>query len=173
MHALNAAAFETRAEADLVDALREQATPIVSLVAEDEADGSIVGHVMFSPVTLSGHPELTIMGLAPLAVAPGRRSEGVGSALVRAGLEAVRGTRLRCGGGAGASVVLPALRLRTVGAASASAATYDAPEEAFMVVELQARVLGRRVRHDRVSPGVRERVRRGAAMERNIGARRA
>lgn len=35
VHALNASAFETSAEADLVDALREQAHPVVSLVAED------------------------------------------------------------------------------------------------------------------------------------------
>ena len=35
VHALNVSAFETPAEADLVDALREQAQPHVSLVAED------------------------------------------------------------------------------------------------------------------------------------------
>jgi len=34
-------------------------------VAEDAGD--VVGHVMFSPVTLRDHPELRLMGLAPLA----------------------------------------------------------------------------------------------------------
>ena len=53
VRAVNVAAFETPAEADLVDALRAQARPLVSLVAEE--DGAIVGHVMFSPVTLPGH----------------------------------------------------------------------------------------------------------------------
>jgi predicted N-acetyltransferase YhbS len=49
---LNVSAFEASAEADLVDALREQARPVVSLVAEDT--DRVVGHIMFSPVSLSG-----------------------------------------------------------------------------------------------------------------------
>lgn len=48
VHAVNASAFETPAEAGLVDALREQAHPVVSPVAED--NGVVVGHIMFSPV---------------------------------------------------------------------------------------------------------------------------
>ena len=68
VHALNVAAFETPAEANLVDALRQQARPVVSLVAEE--DQAVVGHIMFSPVDFSGHPELMIMGLAPMAATP-------------------------------------------------------------------------------------------------------
>ena len=85
VHALNVSAFESPAEANLVDALREQAHPLVSLVAED--NGAIVGHIMFSPVSLSGHPALRIMGLAPMAVVPENQRKGIGSALVRAGLD--------------------------------------------------------------------------------------
>jgi putative acetyltransferase len=66
VHAINQAAFETSAEADLVDSLRVQAEPIISLVADD--NGTIVGHILFSPVTLTGHGELEIMGFAPMAV---------------------------------------------------------------------------------------------------------
>jgi putative acetyltransferase len=93
-----AAAFDTPEEAALVEALRAQAEPLVSLVAE--AGGAIVGHVMCSPVTLEGHPALKLMGLAPLAVLPARQRVGVGSALTRAGLERCREL------GAGAVVVL-------------------------------------------------------------------
>ena len=85
---VNLSAFETATEADLVDALREQARPIVSLVAED--DGAIVGHILFSPVTLSSDPDLRIIGLAPMAVVPDRQRRGVGSALARAGVAACR-----------------------------------------------------------------------------------
>ncbi len=88
VHAVNAAAFDTLAEAELVDALRSQAAPIVSLVAE--SDGLIVGHILFSPVTLSGHPGIAIMGLAPMAVAPGHQRSGIGSALIYAGIEACK-----------------------------------------------------------------------------------
>ena len=62
--ALNVKAFETLAEAKLVDILREQADPVISLVCEYKLE--IVGHIMFSPVILSGHPDLKVMGLLPL-----------------------------------------------------------------------------------------------------------
>ncbi len=135
---VNTAAFEAVAEAQLVDALRERAQPVVSLVAEH--DGKIVGHIMFSPVLLIEHPELKIMGLAPMAVAPGNQRKGIGSALVRAGLE--RCTRL----GFGAVVVLGhANYYPRFGFVATTRwnirSEYDAPPEAFMVIELQARYL--------------------------------
>ena len=85
VHAINVAAFGTPAEANLVDALRQQAKPTISLVAEE--NGKIVGHIMFSPVELPGHTEKKIMGLAPMGVMPNHQRHGIGSALVRAGLE--------------------------------------------------------------------------------------
>src|SRR5262245_25972213 len=88
IHRVVASAFDTAFEADLVDALRRQARPIVSLVAL--VDGDIVGHILFSPVTLSTHPELALMGLAPMAVVPGRQRQGIGSALAREGIDACR-----------------------------------------------------------------------------------
>lgn len=45
---VNISAFETRFEAKLVDTLREQLRPVVSLVAQD--NGQIDGHIMYSPV---------------------------------------------------------------------------------------------------------------------------
>ena len=86
--AVNKSAFITPAEATLVDVLRDEARPVVSLVAEE--NGKVVGHIMFSPVFLSGHPDLNGMGLAPLAVAVEHQRKGIGSALVRAGLEQCR-----------------------------------------------------------------------------------
>jgi len=78
VRALNADAFGRHAEADLVDALRAQAHPIVSLVAE--VDGEIGGHILYSPVTLDGHPDLRLMGLGPMAVALAHRRKGIGTA---------------------------------------------------------------------------------------------
>ena len=135
VHAVNVSAFETPAEANLVDALREQAQPLVSLIAED--NGAIVGHIMFSPVSLSGHPGLKIMGLAPMAVAPAHQRKGIGSALVRAGLEQCQQL------GFGAVVVLghPTYYPRFGFSSSARfgiGCEYEVPEEVFMVVELEA-----------------------------------
>ncbi len=134
VHALNVAAFETPAEADLVDALRVEAKPVVSLVAEQA--GLVVGHILFSPVTLSGHSGLQIMGLAPMAVAPSRQRQGIGSALVRAGLERCRTL------GAGAVVVLghPDYYPRfgfTAAARFGIGSEYNVPEDTFMVLELE------------------------------------
>ena len=88
VRAVNLAAFETRVEADLVEALREQASPVVSLVAEDVT--GVVGHILFSPVTLDGPPHPGVMGLAPMAVLPARQRQGIGASLVRKGLERCR-----------------------------------------------------------------------------------
>lgn len=134
IRAVNLAAFETTTEADLVNALRERATQLISLVAED--DTKIIGHILFSPVTLENEPGLTLMGLAPMAVVPSRQRQGVGSSLVREGLE-------RCGQLNAAAVVVlghpkyyprfgfsPASRLSL-------RSEYDVPEEVFMVRELR------------------------------------
>lgn len=77
-------AFGTHAEADLVDALRESGEVALALVAL--AEEGLAGYVAFSRATLDGAPALM---LAPVAVRKGRRLEGVGSRLVRAGLRAL------------------------------------------------------------------------------------
>ncbi len=81
---INTAAFATPAEAALVETLRECVQPLISFVAE--VDAAVVGHIMFSPVSVSADPRLRMMGLAPMAVAPAYQRQGIGSALVRAGL---------------------------------------------------------------------------------------
>lgn len=134
VHSVNVAAFGRSAEADLVDTLRQTAQPLISLVAE--IDGALVGHILFSPVSLAGHDARRIMGLGPLAVMPEHQRQGIGTALVRAGLR-----RWAALGGEAVVVVgdaeyyerfgfVPALRY-------ALTCEYDVPEEAFMIVELQ------------------------------------
>jgi putative acetyltransferase len=83
--ALEAAAFGRPEEARLVDALRESVTPRLSLVAE--RDGRLVGHAFFSPVSIEGpRPGPPAGALGPIGVDPARQKQGIGSALVRAGL---------------------------------------------------------------------------------------
>ena len=134
VHAVNTSVFETPSEANLVDTLREQAHTFVSLVAED--NGEVVGHIMFSPVSLSGHPNLKVMGLGPLAVAPEHQRKGIGSALVRAGLEQCRQL------GFTAVVVLGHPEYYPRFGFSPSSrfdidSQYDVPEEVFMAMELK------------------------------------
>lgn len=74
-------------EVGIVERLRLAGALTVSLVAEH--DGQIVGHAAFSPVTIAdGTPGW--FGLGPVSVVPERQREGIGSALIRAGLEQLR-----------------------------------------------------------------------------------
>jgi putative acetyltransferase len=133
VNAVNTAAFETPAEANLVEVLRKEAHPYISLVAEEGEQ--ILGHILFTPMVLPGHEELKIMGLAPVAVVPEHQREGIGSALIHAGMEKCKEM------GFGAVIVLghmgyyprfgftPAVRYGI-------RCEYEVPEEAFMVLEL-------------------------------------
>ncbi|WAL99144.1 GNAT family N-acetyltransferase [Streptomyces sp. Je 1-369] len=89
VHAVHAAAFETEAEADLVDALRtdpEAWLPGLSYVAE-APDGSVAAHALLTRCRVDGAPALA---LAPVATRPEHQGTGAGSAAVRAVLDAAR-----------------------------------------------------------------------------------
>ena len=75
--------------ATLVNQLRDNGHCLLSLVAEDE--GEIVGHIMFSPMTIEGGgARWDAACLAPVAVAPARQNEGIGGLLIQAGLAELR-----------------------------------------------------------------------------------
>jgi len=83
---INAEAFQTIEEADLVNALRDSGTSYISLVYEKNEE--LVGHILFTPVKLIGEPSnLKLMGLAPMAVIPNLQNKGIGSSLIKAGIQ--------------------------------------------------------------------------------------
>ena len=137
---VNELAFEGPAEAALVDALRPASDPQVSLVAV--AGGQVVGHIFFSPVAVeSGDSGPPAMGLAPMAVLPEYQRRGVGSRLVREGLEECRRLGCRAVFVLGHPEYYP--RFGFVPAAPRGLRSeYDVPEEAFMVAELLPGALG-------------------------------
>jgi putative acetyltransferase len=82
-------AFGGEAEGRLVDRLRADGLVVASLVAI--VGGRVVGHVLFSALPVDGeHGVVTAAALAPLAVAPEWQRRGIGTALVRRGLELCR-----------------------------------------------------------------------------------
>jgi putative acetyltransferase len=88
---VNELAFGQPLEADLVDRLRQTCTDSLSLVAEDDA---VVGHILFTPVAVENAARRVVgMGLAPMAVLPDRQRQGIGSQLVRRGLDILRKRR--------------------------------------------------------------------------------
>ncbi|GGW14203.1 N-acetyltransferase [Streptomyces libani subsp. rufus] len=74
--------------ADLVDTLRDTITPEDGLSLVAEHDRQVVGHVMFTRSLLDAPRRLVdVQVLSPLAVLPQLHKRGIGSALVRHGLE--------------------------------------------------------------------------------------
>ncbi len=84
-------------EQDLVEQLRRDRTPMLALVAVE--DDAVVGHITFSPVTITDGSN-GWFGLGPLAVLAERQRAGIGSALCKAGLD-----RLRSDGASGCVVL--------------------------------------------------------------------
>jgi putative acetyltransferase len=135
---LHRAAFGGELEAALVGALGAAGAIAVGLVAERQ--GEVLGHIVFSPLELETS-EVRLAALAPMAVRPGEQSRGIGSALVRAGLERCRAL------GFDAVVVLghpdyyPRFGFRPASGLGLRA-PWDVPGEAFMALELAPGVLG-------------------------------
>ncbi len=90
IHRLNAAAFDSDAEARLVDRLRSNGALSLSLVAE--LDGEVVGHIAFSSVVVTRADGSTAsgIGLAPMAVSSAHRRHGIGARLIADGIAGLR-----------------------------------------------------------------------------------
>lgn len=98
IRALTETAFRTAPHADgtehvIIDRLRAAGALTLSLVVE--SDGVIIGHVAFSPVTVSDG-SANWYGLGPISVDPSRQGEGIGGRLIEEGLQ-----RLKALGAAG------------------------------------------------------------------------
>jgi putative acetyltransferase len=120
-----------------VELLHARGKATLSLIAE--LQGTVVAHVLFSPVHLDPpHPRFKAVGLAPLAVLPSYQRRGIGSRLVRDGL--------RLCGDAGYDVVVV---LGDPGfysgfgfvRASENGLACDYGDEHFLVTELRPRAL--------------------------------
>lgn len=87
IHEVNRLAFGQDAEADLVNGLRRGGFVRMSLVAE--VNGQIVGHILFSKVTITTETGvIEALALAPMAVLPMHQRRGIGTKLVEEGLRA-------------------------------------------------------------------------------------
>ena len=139
IHEVHELAFGRPAEADLVDALRTRSKATLSLVAVE--DDRIVGHILFSPVTIDPTDRtFHAVGLAPMAVLPERQRRGIGSQLVSAGLLECRNAGYDCVVVLGHQTYYP--RFGFVPASRYGLRSeYEVPDEAFMVLAWHAGVL--------------------------------
>jgi putative acetyltransferase len=128
-------AFGQRTEADLIDRLRADGDALISLVAVTDG-GELAGHILFSRLTIDrGKGRITeAAALAPLSVRPEYQKQGIGSALIQAGITACSAR------GLAGIVVLGNPRLyRRFGFSAAAARNLRAPfsGDAFMALELR------------------------------------
>jgi putative acetyltransferase len=79
-------AFGSEEEVAIVEAVRDEDGSF-ALVAEEEEDGDLVGHVQLSRAWIG---ENAVLALGPIGVVPARQREGIGSALMRAALDEAR-----------------------------------------------------------------------------------
>lgn len=142
IHRINELAFARPNEAILVDALRRGAGTYLSLVAEQ--GGQLVGHILFTEVRVeSGAGPWDALGLAPMAVLPENQRQGIGSRLVRSGLEACMRKGHRVVVVLGHPAYYP--RFGFVPAVTRGLrCEYPGPDDAFMVAELGPGALGGR-----------------------------
>lgn len=139
VRAVNLAAFEGPEEADLVDRLRAGGGRLVSLVAE--VRGELVGHILFSEVTVGEARPAVGMGLAPMAVLPAHQNRGIGSALVRRGLELLRAAGCPFVVVLGHPEYYPRFGFTPAARRGVSCEYEGVPDEAFLLLELADRGL--------------------------------
>lgn len=135
---VNELAFGQPSEADLVEALHAANAATVALVAENA--NAIIGHILFSPVTVELANGRRLLGLAPMAVHPSNQRQGIGTRLVEEGLR-----QAALLGWDGVVVLGHPEYYPRFGFSPAIerglTCEYEAPPEAFMVLALPGRSL--------------------------------
>ena len=136
---VNELAFGQPAEADLVERLRQACIDSLSLVAEDDA---VVGHILFTPVAIESAVRRVLgMGLAPMAVLPDRQRQGIGSQLVRRGLDILRARGCPFVVVVGHPEYYPRFRFERASMHGLASEWEGIPDAAFMVLVLDAHAM--------------------------------
>ena len=140
VRAVHVLAFGGEAEAHLVELLRNGKQAPIALVAT--TGGQVIGHLMFSPITVAdAFEDFRGIALAPVAILPEFQNQGIGSKLIRNGLEACRRAGYDAVVVLGHTTYYPRFgfsRAADYGLTN----EYDA-QEAFMVMELRPGTLER------------------------------
>lgn len=132
------AAFKTldisnKTEQYIIEALRAAKALTVSLVAE--VGGRVVGHIAFSPVTISDGSR-TWYGLGPVSVLPGCQRQGIGKALIQEGL-----VRLKALNAQGCCLVGHPDYYKKFGFVNVSGLVHEVvPQEVFLALSFDGRI---------------------------------
>ena len=132
------AAFKTleisnHTEQFIVEALRANNALTVSLIAE--VDGHVVGHVAFSPVTISDGTQ-NWYGLGPVSVLPEHQHKGIGKSLILEGISRLKGLNAK-----GCCLVGHPDYYRKLGFKNVSGLVHEGvPQEVFLAMSFDGQI---------------------------------
>jgi predicted N-acetyltransferase YhbS len=133
---VNDLAFGQENEGRLIEKLRqtENFIPELSLVAE--INNEVVGHILFYPVLIrSDSSKFQSLSLGPMAVTPEHQRQGIGSQLVKEGLEAAKTFGHRSVIVVGHPEYYPRFGFKPASQWKIKV-PFDVPDEAFLALEL-------------------------------------
>lgn len=135
---LTVAAFKTleisnHTEQFIIEALRANNALTVSLIAE--VDGHVVGHVAFSPVTISDGTQ-NWYGLGPVSVLPEHQRKGIGKSLILEGISRLKGLNAK-----GCCLVGHPDYYRKLGFKNVSGLVHEGvPQEVFLAMSFDGQI---------------------------------
>lgn len=137
---INDMAFGQSTEGKIVDKIRSACKETLSLVAVKE--GKVVGHIFFSPVSISyEEKEIIGMGLAPMAVNPEFQKQGIGSLLVNEGIKLLKKSKCPFVVVLGHDKYYPRFGFKIASKNGLVPQWEGVPDEAFMVLFLKQSAL--------------------------------
>jgi putative acetyltransferase len=117
----------------IINSLRATGALTISLIAE--MDGNVIGHIAFSPVTMSDGTK-DWYGLGPVSVLPDYQRQGVGKALIEGGL-----SRLKDIGAKGCCLVGHPDYYKKFGFKNVTDLVHEGvPQEAFFVLSFDGNI---------------------------------
>ena len=131
--AFKALEISNHTEQFIIEALRANNALTVSLIAE--VDGHVVGHVAFSPVTISDGTQ-NWYGLGPVSVLPQHQRKGIGKSLILEGISHLKGLNAK-----GCCLVGPPDYYRKLGFKNVSGLVHEGvPQEVFLVMSFDGQI---------------------------------
>ena len=139
--------FERPLDAAAVREVNEQAfgSPLEARIVESlrSVNDQVIGHILFTPVSLDPPVGFRVAGLGPMSVRPEDQRAGVGSQLIRAGLEACHQHGYSAVVVVGHPAYYPRFGFEPAHTRGLTLRDFDVPQDVFMVVELDAAVRDR------------------------------
>jgi predicted N-acetyltransferase YhbS len=134
------AEFSDKTEHELVRKLRRSDAfiPELSLVAEIADE--IVGHILFTKITIADEHEYSSLALAPMALLPQFQNKGIGRKLILKGLERARELGFESVIVLGHENYYPKFGFKKASLWGISA-PFPVPDKAFMALELRPNAL--------------------------------